>query len=265
MSGSDLETSDTFDGWRDRLVYLLLNTQVLIGAGIIALGIVIAVVQPSLPSVPGWAWDGLAAAFIFGPPLFLAGLKFARWLRTLRWVEVMHINVPDDDHEKYLVPPAVWSERIVSGPKPWRMDGKYIVREFDWDAELGELRVTGVWLSEVEDTKLVTSQSHFQAIYEYLVDQHLTLSVLREGRSRFGARLQDKLVTAMSEARERGQMMDKTAVKDVFEEFEEEANTMGEEEIPTFEDAHDLDADPTELAEEANPAVDSGAGGEGDA
>jgi len=257
---SETETSATFDGLGDRLTYVLANAQLVIAGAIVALGIVIAVVQPTLPSIPPWVFDGLAALFIFGPPLFLAGLRFARWLRSLRWVEVVLINVPDDHLEKFLVPPDIWSEREVEGPNPWRMGGKWVVREFDYDSELEQLRVKGTWLSEVQDTKLVTKKSHFEAIYDYLVERHLTLSVLRDSQSRFGAEVQDRLVTAMAEARERGQMMDKTAVMDTFDEFEEEANSIGEEDIPTFEAALDEEPDegPVDMAEEANPASDGG-------
>ncbi|WP_139173648.1 hypothetical protein [Natrialba sp. SSL1] len=109
------------------------------------------------------------------------------------------------------------------------------MQEFEWQEDIDELTVKGVWLEETQDTKLMTSKSHMESIYGKLTESHIALNILRDSVSEFGADIQRHLVNAMSEARERGKMMDQTAVKDVFESFEEDAKGHTDEDLPTLE------------------------------
>jgi len=249
----------TFRSWADRLTYVVAEAQLLTAGLLVFLGIIIGVVRPDLPHVPRWVMDFFAALLILGPPLFLAGVRFARWLRTRRSVEVFHVNAVSDDVEKYLVPPEVWAEKTVEGPDPWAVNGSsaWAVRDFDWQPETEDLIVRGVWLSELEDQKVLTSKDHMESMYGKLTEAYITLGIMRDSISELGADLQHQLINRLAKARERGEMLDKTAVKDVFEDFEERAENVTETDLPTLteEDLPEFDqlADPEPDGEPMEP------------
>jgi len=100
---------------------------------------------------------------------------------------------------------------------------------------MDELRVKGVWLSECEDTKLYTSKSHMEAIYGKLTESHIALNIMRDSINELGADIQRRIINATSEARERGTMIDKSAVKSVFEDFEENITGTTDTDLPNLE------------------------------
>jgi hypothetical protein len=264
MSNSDL--SGTFGSWRDRVTYLIAEAQLLVAGVMVTLGIVLLWVRPEVPGIPAWVGGLAAAALVFGPPLFGFFVWFIRKFRRRNMVAVYHVNAVTEDCEKYLVAPEVWSEKTVEGPNPYPVNGAdgWAVREFEYHEDLEELTVRGVWLEEVEDTKLITSRRHMKSVYEKLVESHLALKIMRDSVSELGADLQGRIVNRMMEARERGTMMDKSAVKDVFEEFEDDVSDLGTEDLPTVEDA-DLPGEIEDAAEEIEADLpDPDAVGRGD-
>lgn len=247
-----------FGGFSDRLAYVLAEAQILIAGLFFSLGAALVIFRPSLPSVPPVFVGVLAATLLFGPALFGFFVWLVKKLRQRNMVEVHHVNAVDDDLEKYYVEPEIWAEKSIDGPNPYPVNGgsAWAVQKFEWLEDVEELRVKGVWLEETTDTKLLTSKSHMEAIYGKLTESHIALNILRDSVSEFGADIQRHLVNSMAEARERGKMMDKTAVKDVFEEFEDDASDMGSDDLPTLEpdevpsddrDAGDLQDDPTDM------------------
>ncbi|MFB6120973.1 MAG: hypothetical protein ABEJ68_07665 [Halobacteriaceae archaeon] len=245
------EIRPTFRSWADRFTYVVAEAQLLTAGILVFLGLIIGVARPDLPHVPRWVMDFAAAALILGPPLFLAGLRFARWLRVRNAVEVFHVNAVTDDVEKYLVPPEIWAEKTVEGPDPWAVNGSsaWAVREFDWHGETEDLIVRGVWLSELEDQKVLTSKDHMESMYSKLTEAYISLGIMRDSISELGSDLQHRLINRLAQARERGEMLDKTAVKEVFEDYEERAESVTETDLPTLdeEDLPDFDqlADPS--------------------
>lgn len=257
-----------FGSWRDRLAYVVAEAQLLVAGLAMSIAIVLIWLKPSLPHVPPIVHGWIAAVMLLGPPLLGLFITGARKLRRRNMVPVFHVNARTDALEKYYVPPEMWSEKSVDGPNPYPVNGgeAWAVQEFEELEELGELRVKGVWLEECTDTKLLTSKSHMNAIYEKLTESHIALNILRDSVSEFGADIQRRLVNSMAEARERGTMMDKTAVKSVFEEFEDDASDMGADDLPTLEVSDDLAdrGDRGDLAddvlEEMDPIGDMGMG-----
>ncbi|MFC3478733.1 hypothetical protein [Halobacterium litoreum] len=245
---SDL--SATFGDWRDRTTYLLAEAQLLVAAVLVASGLVLWYFDPGIPVLPPWVGDLLVGWLVLAPPSTLAGLRFAHWLRTRNWVEVHHVNRVDDVVKTYFVPPEVWDAKRVDGPAPYRVnDGDAVaVREFDWAPEYGEngqLTVSGVFLSELEDVKLYTSRKHAERSYEELVDSHLSLAYLRDSISDLAASLQTRLINEMAYAREHGEHLDKAAVQEVTDEFREQAESVTEAEVTDLspEDLPDWTAD----------------------
>lgn len=231
------DTSTTFGGWRDRLTYLLAEGQLVVLGLLFSLGVLIWVVKPSIPRVPPITQGIFAAALLFGPPLFGLFVTAIRKLRRRNMVEVHHINGRQDLAKQYYVEPEIWAEKTIDGPNPYPVNGgtAWAVQEFEELKDVGELRVKGVWLEECQDTKLMTSKSHMDAIYEKLTESHIALHILRDSVSEFGADIQRRIINRMAEARECGKMMDKSAVKEVFENFEEQASGVGDDDLPTLE------------------------------
>lgn len=237
--------SPQYDSFSDRITHVAANSQLVVAGLIVSLGIAIVWFRPSVPGVPSIVWGWFAALTLFGPPLLALFIQGARALRGRRMVEVHHVNAANDVLEKWLVAPEVWENKNIDGPSPYPVNGggAWAVREFEYLEDTGELNVSGVWLSECEDTKLYTSKSHMNSIYSKLTESHIALGILRDSVSEFGADIQKKLVNSMSEARERGKMMDETATKEVFESFEDEATSLGADDLPTLE-PDDLPDDP---------------------
>ncbi|SNR49267.1 hypothetical protein [Halorubrum vacuolatum] len=230
-------TSSTFNGWADRLTWLLAEGQILVLGLAFTLGGIIVIYRPTLPSVPPIVVGWIAAILLFGPPLFAFFVVFVRRLRNRNMVAVHQVNGRSDVVEKYYVEPTIWQDKKIEGPAPYPINGgaAWGVQEFEYDEDLGDLRVKGVWLSECEDTKILTSKSHFEAIYEKLTESHIALNVMRDSVSEFGADIQQTLVNRGAEAREKGTLMDERAVKDVFEAFGEDISGTGADDLPTLE------------------------------
>ncbi|MXR19753.1 hypothetical protein [Halobacterium bonnevillei] len=231
---SDL--SATFGGWRDRVTYVVAEAQLLVAGVLVAAGVVLWWFNPEVPGVPSWLTNVLVGWLVLGPPMFIAGLRFVSWLRIRNYVEVHHVNAVEDEVRTYFVPPDLWSAKRVDGPAPYRVnDGDAVaVREFEWVPEYGEdgsLRVSGVYLSELEDTKLLTSQAHMERMYDDLVDSHLSLAYLSESISELAADLQTRLINRVVEAREKGERLDKDAVQEVTGDFRERAESLTDDDL----------------------------------
>lgn len=231
---SDL--SATFSSWSDRLTYVLAEAQLLVAGVLVAAGIGVWWFNPAIPGLPPWTTNVLVGWLVLGPPMFIAGLRFVDWLRTRNYYEVHHINAVEDTAKTYFVPPEIWAQKRVDGPTPYRVnDGDAIaVQEFEWAPEYGEhgqLVVSGVHLSQLQDTKLYTSQRHMERSYEELVDSHLSLAYIRDSISELSASLQTRLINEVAYAREHGEQLDQDAVQQVTDEFRKEAEKMTESEI----------------------------------
>lgn len=231
------DTSGTFGGFWDRITYVVAEAQLLVAGSMVTLGIVLLWARPEVPGIPDWVGGVVATFLLFGPPLFGFFVALIRRFRQRNMVEVHHINAVTEDCEKYMIAPEIWKEKNVNGPNPYPVNGgsAWAVREFEYAEDMDQLTVRGVWLEEAEDTKLITSRRHMNSVYEKLTESHMTLKIFRDSITELGADIQGRLINKMSEARERGTMMDKTAVKDVFDDFEDSISDMGTDDLPTLE------------------------------
>jgi len=261
--------SATFGDWRDRLTYVVAEAQLLVAGVLVATGLALAWLNPSLPGIPPWVSKLLVGWLVLAPPSFIVGLRFARWLRSRFWPTVYHVNAVTGEREKYHVPPDIWKEKNVNGAAPHRVnDGDdFEVREFDWAPEYGDqgtLTVKGTWLSQVEDAKLVTSKSHFERIHGELQDAFLELTYRRDAEDELANRLQKRIITRVVEAREKGEMLAPDDVNDVVESFKEEMKERtGREELSdiTPDDLPDDGRPGLPAGETTNPHADVGMGG----
>lgn len=237
--------STTFGNWRDRFTYIVAEAQILVAGLLISAAIAVIWFKPEIPGVPPIFVGWIAILLLLGPPVFGFFVWLIRKIRIRNMTEVHHVNGYQDVIKKYYVEPEMWREKKIDGPNPYPVNGNtaWAVREFEELEDLDTIRVRGVWLEEVEDTKLLTSKSHFRAVYGKLTESHIALKVFRDSVSEFGADIQGRLINRMAEARERGKMMDKTAIKEVFEDFEEQINDLGADDLPTLEPEAD-GADP---------------------
>lgn len=224
-------------GWKDRATYIVANAQLVILAAMVSVGAAILFFAPSIPSVPPIVMGWFAAFLLFGPTLFVVFIKLAGWLRDRNMVTVHHVNGVTDEVQTYFVEPELWREKAVDGPAPYPVNGgeSWAVREFENDEDLEQLRVRGVWLEELEDVKLLTKKKQMEEMYDTLVESHIALGIFRDSTTHLASRIQRQLINKSAEARERGTMMDPEAVKEVFEEFENEATSIGPDDLPNIE------------------------------
>lgn len=242
-------TSTTFGDWKDRATYLIANAQFLILGLAVSLGAFIVVFRPSLPGIPPIVVGWVASLLLLGPAVFGFFVWLVQRLRQRRMVTVHHVAAVEDEIEKYYVEPGIWREKTVEGPNPYPINGgsAWGVQEFEWLEDVEELRVKGVWMEETQDAKLISDKRHMEQIYGKLTESHIAFQIFRDSVSEFGSHIQRRLINSMVEARERGRMMDKSAIKDVFDDFEEDANSLGVDDLPHLEP----DEDPVEQLAEA--------------
>jgi len=214
------ETSGTFGGWSDRLTYLFAEGQLLVAGLAVSLGIVLLWFKPSLPGIPPIAGGIFAALLLLGPPLTGLFVTGARALRSRNMVTVHHINAAQDVREKYYVEPGVWDEKTVDGPSPYRVndDEAFEVREFDWQEDVGTLRVRGSHLSQMQDSALVTFRTLVYDLHDEFVEKWLELNQARARESKRGLEIQNDFINAQAEADERALSEPPTTISDTWEE-----------------------------------------------
>lgn len=231
------ETSTTFGGWRDRLTYILAEAQLLVGGLMVSLAVAFLWFRPELPGIPPWVGGTAAAILLLGPFLFAFFMSLISRLRTRHWETVYHVNGVTDEREKYLVSPEVWSEKVVEGPSPFRCNDEdaYEVREFEYQEDVGRLVVRGCYMSQLADSKLVTTKAMLEDVHGDFVDAYLELNRLRGRISKMGLEIQADVVNEEAEADEYALMNPRSAVKDRFERAKKDAEQREELEIEDIE------------------------------
>jgi len=227
------DTSGTFGDWKERITYVVAEAQLLVFAVLFSLGVAILWIQPSVPGIPPVVFGWFAALILLGPPLIAIFVTGARKLRDRRMTTVYHINGVDDVRKKYYVEPELWSQKTVEGPSPYVYnDGDaFEVREFTHHEDIGELVVRGCYMSQMADSKLVTTKTMLEDIHGDLVEAFLELNQLRGRISKMGLQIQGDVINEEAEADERGLMNPRTAVKDRFESAKEDAAASDDDEI----------------------------------
>ncbi len=227
------KTSGTFGGWADRLTYVAAEGQFLVFGLAVSLGAALIWFRPEIPGVPPIAKGIFAAMLLLGPPLLGLFVTGARKLRNRNMVDVYHINGVDDTRRKLYVAPEVWNEKVVEGPSPYVCnDGDaYEVREFTYHEDTGRLVVRGCYMSQLADSKLVTTKAMLEDVHGDLVDAFLEFNRLRGRISKMGLQIQRDVVNEEAEADERGLMNPRTAVKDRFEAAKEDVEQRDVDEI----------------------------------
>lgn len=236
------EISTTFGSWKDRLTYIVAEAQFLVAGVLVSVAVGIIWFRPSLPGIPDFVIGWFVAILMLGPPLTGFFIWFVRKLRRRHMVEVQHINARKDIAKTKFVAPGIWDQKRIEGANPYPVNAgdSYAVQEFEWDEEMHQLRVKGVYLSELEDTKLYTSKSHMEAMYSKLTESHIALAIFRDSVEQFGADVQHRLTNLMAEAREKGKLMDPDAVSETFSEFEDDVADLGADDLPTIEAEEEL-------------------------
>jgi hypothetical protein len=235
----------TFSSRRDRLAYLLGRYRWIVSASIIGVVGLLIYVQPSLPTIPRWVGPVILANLLLGLPGFIAGRKFAEWLRAIRWEHVYHINGLTGVREKWLVPPETWRQKKVRDVPPNQVNEKqdWEVRRFEWEEDVEQLTVQGTWPPQAKTGDLVTYKTYFEDIHETLLESHRTLKQLRARWHRMAMDLEGVVINEQAEAQERGTMLDTEAAKNIYEDAKGEADK--DDELPDLEAEEVLDGKPT--------------------
>jgi hypothetical protein len=86
-------------------------------------------------------------------------------------------------------------------------------------------------MSQMADSKLVTTKTMLEDIHGDLVEAFLELNQLRGRISKMGLQIQGDVINEEAEADERGLMNPRTAVRDRFESAKEDAAASDDDEI----------------------------------
>lgn len=217
---SDGEMKPTFASTKDRLTYLASESQILASVLVLAaVGGVVAVVVWVDITIPSWLWSYLGGSALLMPMLLPSAYLIVKHLRERRMVRVWEVdpNPLGDGITGWDVPPELWEDRRRKEFPAFQLGGAYIVQDMDWLEDMGQIVVDGVYLSDLSPDKLLTLERYTEDIHSNLIQKHFELSAHRDRVGTMAAEMQEETVTAMAEARENGEMMDQTAVKDAWE------------------------------------------------
>ncbi|WP_247729900.1 hypothetical protein [Halovivax limisalsi] len=227
------ELSATFGNWKDRLTFIVAEAQFLVAGLLVSTAIAIVWLRPSLPGVPPIVLGWVAALMLLGPPVFGFFIWLVRKLRVRNMVAVHHINGVSDTREKYYVEPELWESAKIDGPSPYPVnDGRaFEVREFDYQDDIDQLTVRGCYMSQLADSKLVSTKAMLEDIHGDLIETWLAYNRLRARISKMGLQIQGDVVNQEAEADERGLMNPRTTVKRRFEAAESDARENATDDI----------------------------------
>lgn len=214
------DTSATFDGWADRLTYVLSNAQALVAGLLVSLGVLLWLWRPALPQVPPWTGGVFATVLLFGPPLTGLFVTIIKLFWKLTHEEVYHINAAEDVRRKLYVKPEVWEDKTVDGPAPYQVNDNtaWEVREFEYHDDTGEVVVTGCYMSQMQDSALVTFKSLVYDLHERFVYAWLERNELRGTETRRALENQQEVINRNAEASERGLMLAPEMVREQWDD-----------------------------------------------
>lgn len=214
------DVSATFDGWRDRLTYVVAEAQMLVAGLLVSIAIMLLWFRPTIPGIPPIFMGWFAAFLLLGPPVFGFFVWLIRWLRRRNMVTVFEINAVTGTREKWYVEPEVWEDREVDGPSPFFEEeaDSWEVRNFDYDEDLGQLRVTGCHMAMMQDSRLLTFKTLVFDLHETFANEWKEKIMARARETKRGLDQQEAIVNAQAEASERGLMEPKTVVSETWEE-----------------------------------------------
>ncbi|WP_435319037.1 hypothetical protein [Haloarchaeobius sp. TZWSO28] len=239
------DTSSTFDGWGDRLTYILGNAQALVAGVLFSVGVLLWLWRPALPSLPPWTGGIVATVFLLGPPLTGLFVSIIKIFWRLTHEEVYHINAATDTRRKYYVKPEVWEDKTVDGPAPYQVNDNsaWEVREFEYHDDTGELVVTGCYMSQMQDSALVTFKSLVYDLHEKFVFAWLERNELRGTETRRALENQQEIINRNSEATERGLMLAPDTVRDSWNDTIDRVHGSDDrlevDEIGSYADSYD--------------------------
>ena len=261
----------TFDGWRDRLTFLGVESPILGGliflAALLGLAGTIWLFTAGGWDVPAWGWSLIGGFLVLTPILVPSAFGLARWLRRRNQVTVYLCNAENHAtnagkaQEKYYVPPEIWSEKKIGewAPTPLNGGSAWQVREFDWQEDVETLYVEGTPLPAVNDDRMFTWKNYVEDIYNSLIDKQRQLARARDRTNKMGADIQEATVHASAEARERGQMLDGDATKSAWASAVDDVDDLADlDDLPDIDDyIEDVEQhDPTDTDDTTDTTTD---------
>jgi hypothetical protein len=212
----------------------------------------------SLPSLPDGSVPFLLSVFFVSIPSYLFAIIFIRWLDPPNpGVRVLEIDAGSDEKAiPHVVPREIWEDREVEGPDPYPLDdGAFLVRDYDWQADIGQLTVTGVWQANASPVELYYERRRIDDMHDwYRVElQKATANLARVNR--MGIEMFEGSVEMLSEVFTEGAVPDKDLIGDPIEGAREEVHETSEP--PTMEDTLEAQESVSEAAEHAEEMAEA--------
>lgn len=166
----------TFATWKDRTTYLIGEYKIPISISVFAGGIWALWARPEIPSPPAWVGAVVLTWALLAIPTFIIARRVVNWLYDPPKVYVGVVRPGDPTiYDLQAVPPDLWSKAVKmddAGPLPIEEGvADYVVTEFEWLEDIGELRVRGV---EPEQLDPGEAYAYHEKVDRYY-DQHVDL------------------------------------------------------------------------------------------
>jgi hypothetical protein len=245
------------DRRRDRIKRFIVVFKIPLTLTIIALASLSMHFMDSLPTLPDGSVPFLISVVILSLPSYMFAIFFLNWIDPDNpGVRVLEADAGSDEKgTPHVVPREIWDAKTVNGPKPYKLDdGAYLVREFDWKEDVGQLEVTGVWAANASAVELWRSKKRIDDMHDwYRVElQKAAASLARIDR--MGIEMFDGSVNALSRAEMEGAVPDADLISDPIDSAKEDV--ADHEDPPAMEEAlNDVAEDVQEAAEHAEETM----------
>jgi hypothetical protein len=215
---------------KDRLVYLLAEYKYPLSITALAVGVWVAWASPKLPTP---TQRQLAFATIAGGmslPSYFVGLKIARYLFSPDWVHVGIANPGEKEiYDGWKVPPEMWGNKTVLGANPLSPDEglfDYIIVDWHWYEELGELEVRGVAKSDMTPAEALRYENRVDEYYNHHHDVRRAYSHMKSTVQKYATEIHDATIMGMMEEREKAELAPGVSATDLIEEMESEMDDL---------------------------------------
>jgi hypothetical protein len=211
-----------------------------------------------LPTLPDGSVPFLISVILLSLPSYVFAVWFLGWIDPDNpGVRVLEADAGTEEKgTPYVVPRELWEDKTVDGPDPYPLDdGAYLVRNFNWMEDVGELEVTGVWPANASPLELWYAKKRIDDMHDWYRKELQKASAGLARINRMGIEVFDGSVTALYEAHRDGAVPDADLIGDPIDSAQEDVQDF--EEPPTMQETlEDVEEDVAQAADHAEATAE---------
>lgn len=243
-----MDPQPTFANWKDRAVYLIAEFKIPLSITVFGVGLWAVWARPEIPSPPSWVGAVVLTWAILSLPTYIAGIKIAKWLHNPPKVKVGIARPGNEVIHKFVeVPPELWRNATKldeSDPLPADEGVDYVITEYEYLEDIGELRIRGCDPSMLDPGDSFSYHERVDRYYEGHMSLRAEYSRLKAITSDLIQDAHDGGLMAGINARDTTLAPDVSA-QELLAQVEQSDEFQDPEEIMEFEEFLEQEGDPT--------------------